>query len=83
MVASDPTVSRLIARLATDADAALATLAGVRAAVQDRVWGLAEARVQDGQLVLDLGRDRAYRALGETRHDADLEDLRVPPAARG
>ena len=72
LVASDPTVSRLIARLATDADAALATLAGARAAVQDRVWGLAEARVQDGQLVLDLGRDRAYRALGETRHDADL-----------
>jgi len=32
LVASDPTVSRLIARLATDADAALATLAGARAA---------------------------------------------------
>jgi len=82
LVASDPTVSRLIARLATDADAALATIAGAQATVWDRVWGLTEAGVQDGQLVLDLGRDPAYRALGETRHDADLEDLRVPPPAR-
>jgi len=72
LVASDPTVSRLIARLATDADASLATIAGAQATVWDRVWGLTEAGVQDGQLVLDLGRDRAYRALGETRHDADL-----------
>jgi alkylhydroperoxidase family enzyme len=53
-VASDPTVSRLIARLAQDADAALAAITGARATARARVWEAAGAPVQDGKVVIDL-----------------------------
>ena len=53
-VASDPTVSRLIARLAEDAGAALAAIGGARAAARERVWDWAGAPVQDGKVVIDL-----------------------------
>ena len=53
-VASDPTVSRLIARLATDAEEALAAISAARAAGRERVWGIAGAPVQDGLVVIDL-----------------------------
>ena len=53
-VASDPTVSRLIARLAEDADAALAAITGARAAARERVWTVAGAPTQDGRVVLDI-----------------------------
>lgn len=53
-VASDPTVSRLVARLAEDVDAALAAIAAARAAARERVWSWAGAPVQDGRVVIDL-----------------------------
>jgi hypothetical protein len=53
-VASDPTVSRLVARLAEDADRALGAIAGARAVARERVWGWAGAPIQDGQVVIDL-----------------------------
>jgi hypothetical protein len=53
-VASDPTVSRLIARLAEDPDAALAAITAARAVTRERVWNWAGAPVQDGQAVIDL-----------------------------
>jgi hypothetical protein len=37
-VASDPTVSRLIARLAAEADEVLAAIAAARATARERVW---------------------------------------------
>ena len=54
LVASDPTVSRLVARLATDADAALAAINAARAAARERVWDWATAPLQDGLVVIDL-----------------------------
>jgi hypothetical protein len=53
-VASDPTVSRLIARLAEDPDAALEAITAARAAARERVWNWAGAPTQDGQVVIDL-----------------------------
>jgi hypothetical protein len=54
LVASDPTVSRLVTRLAGDADAALDAIAGARAAARERVWGWAGAPIQSGRVVIDL-----------------------------
>jgi Transposase DDE domain group 1 len=54
LVASDPTVSRLVARLATDPDAALAAINAARAAARERVWDRARAPLQDGLVVIDL-----------------------------
>jgi hypothetical protein len=53
-VASDPTVSRLIAALAKDVDAALAAITSARAAARERVWDWAGVPVQDGRVVIDL-----------------------------
>jgi len=53
-VASDPTVSRLITRLAADADDALAAISAARAQARERVWHHAGAPVQNGQVVIDL-----------------------------
>jgi len=53
-VASDPTVSRLITRLAADADDAVAAISTARAAAREQVWGVAGAPVQDGLVVIDL-----------------------------
>jgi hypothetical protein len=46
-VASDPTVSRLIDTLATDAAAALAAIASARAAARERAWALAGEHAPD------------------------------------
>jgi hypothetical protein len=54
VVASDPTVSRLITRLAEDADAAVAAISAARAAAREQVWSLAGTPVQDGRIVIDL-----------------------------
>ncbi len=54
LVASDPTVSRLIATLAEDSDGALAAISAARAVARERVWGFAGAPIQDGQVVIDL-----------------------------
>jgi hypothetical protein len=53
-VASDPTVSRLISRLAGDAEDVVSAISTARAAARERVWGIAGAPVQDGQVVIDL-----------------------------
>jgi hypothetical protein len=53
-VASDPTVSRLIGRLAADADDAVAAISAARATAREQVWGVAGAPVQDGRVVIDL-----------------------------
>ncbi len=42
-VASDPTVSRLITRLAEDVDGALAAISAARAVARERVWNWAGA----------------------------------------
>jgi DDE family transposase len=54
LVASDPTVSRLIARLAEDEDRALAAIRAARAAARARVWQMAGTPRQDTLVVLDL-----------------------------
>jgi Transposase DDE domain group 1 len=53
-VASDPTVSRLIRRLAQDADTAVAAISAARAAARERVWDIAGVPAQGGQVVIDL-----------------------------
>ncbi len=54
LVASDPTVSRLVATLAGDVDAALVAIAGARATARERVWGWVGAPIADGRVVIDL-----------------------------
>jgi hypothetical protein len=53
-VASDPTVSRLIATLAADAPAALAAIRRARAQARARVWELRPVTAPDGWLIIDL-----------------------------
>ncbi len=53
-VASDPTVSRLIASLAVDGPAALGALRAARAQARERVWQLSPPVAADGLLVVDL-----------------------------
>lgn len=53
-VASDPTVSRLIDRLAADADHALAAIRAARARARAWVWGRAGTPRQGGLLTVDL-----------------------------
>jgi hypothetical protein len=53
-VASDPTVSRLIGRLAADADTVVAAISAARAVARERVWHIAGAPTQDGLVVIDL-----------------------------
>jgi hypothetical protein len=53
-VASDPTVSRLIAQLAADGAAALAALRAARATARARVWQIASPVDDDGPLIIDL-----------------------------
>jgi hypothetical protein len=54
LVASDPTVSRLVTTLARNVDSVLAAIAAARAAARQRVWGWAGAPIQDGKVVIDL-----------------------------
>jgi hypothetical protein len=53
-VASDPTVSRLIATLAADAAAALAAPREARATARGRVWRLQPPVAADGPVIIDL-----------------------------
>jgi hypothetical protein len=53
-VASDPTVSRLIAALSVDAPAALAAVRQARAQPRERVWQLSPPISSDGPIVVDL-----------------------------
>jgi Transposase DDE domain group 1 len=54
LVASDPTVSRLITRLAENADDAVTAISTARAAARERVWSIAGAPIQDGRIAIDL-----------------------------
>jgi hypothetical protein len=53
-VASDPTVSRLITKLAQDAPTALAALRRARAAAREKVWSTASPVPEQGHLIVDL-----------------------------
>lgn len=53
-VASDPTVSRLIATLAADAPAVLDAIRVARAACRERVWTLDRPVPADGPIIVDL-----------------------------
>ncbi|MCG3044505.1 IS1380 family transposase [Streptomyces sp. S1A] len=55
-VASDPTVSRLIATLAASGEKALTAIRAARSEVRNRVWSLAGDRAPDtdGQVTIDL-----------------------------
>lgn len=53
-VASDPTISRLIDRLAAQPDAAVAAIRAARAAARRRVWGHRSPVSATGQVVVDL-----------------------------
>lgn len=55
-VASDPTVSRLVAALAADVDAAVEAIRSARAAARDRVWARRRpiAGRAGGQVIVDL-----------------------------
>ena len=53
-VASDPTVSRLIGRLAADDEAAVAAIRAARAAARDQAWRHAGVPRPHGLVVLDL-----------------------------
>src|SRR5918997_2601781 len=55
LVASDPTVSRLIATLAEDADGALAAISAARATARERVWNQAGGPAPGGPGVLHPG----------------------------
>lgn len=53
-VASDPTVSRLIATLAADAEHSLAALRAARATARQRAWELVPIAAQTQPLVIDI-----------------------------
>jgi hypothetical protein len=55
-VASDPTVSRLVAALAGDVDAAVSAIASARASARDRVWRRRRpvAGQPGGQVIIDM-----------------------------
>jgi hypothetical protein len=53
-VASDPTVSRLVAALSSDAEQVLAALRAARAAAREQVWRLRPPVAPHGPLVIDL-----------------------------
>ena len=66
-VASDPVISRLVARLAADAPAALTAIRAARATARDRAWQLAGGRGTGRGRRTDPGRYRRHhrdRALG-------------------
>jgi hypothetical protein len=54
LVASDATVSRLVAALAEDVDAALVAITSARAVARERVWGRVGVPLQEGLVVIDL-----------------------------
>jgi hypothetical protein len=53
-VASDPTVSRLVATLAADADRSLAAIRAARAVARQRAWQLVPIAAESGPLVIDI-----------------------------
>ena len=81
-VASDPVVSRLVARLAAGAPAALRAIRKARAAARQRAWELAgDAAPGAGGTLIPLDVDATIVTAGERAGGADVEeDLRISPA---
>lgn len=68
-VASDPTISRLVDRLAADPENAVAAIRAARAAARGRVWGHRCPVSPTGQVVVDLDAT-LVRAHSEKEHAA-------------
>lgn len=88
-VASDPTVSRVIAALAADAPAALRAINTARATARSAAWRLAGGHAPDHARDVKSptghrpGRDAGHGALGEGAAGTDVQArLRLPPALR-
>jgi hypothetical protein len=84
-VASDPTVSRLIATLAGDVEVATAAIRTARADARARVWGRRRpvAGRTGGQVIVDLDGVLAAAHSGLGRCGADVQTrLRLPPDVR-
>jgi hypothetical protein len=81
-VASDPTMSRLVATLAADVDDAVAAISAARAAARERVRAVAGAPVLDGRVVIDL--DATLLAAHSEKQDASgpasLTSTSTPPS---
>ena len=87
-VASDPTVSRLIAALAEDADKAITAIAAARQQARARVWALAGEHAPDHEstaedpLIIDLDASLITAHSEKQQAAATLKTrLRVPPVA--
>ena len=86
-VASDPTVSRLIAALAEDADKAIKAIAGARQQARATVWALAGEHAPDHEStaedpVIDLDASLITAHSEKQQAAATLKTrLRVPPVA--
>ncbi|WP_246170954.1 transposase [Pseudonocardia hierapolitana] len=87
-VASDPTVSRVIDRLAQDASAALAAIDAARAAARGRAWDLAGEHAPDhgidvgAPLVIDIDAT-LVTAQRQGGRRADVQARLWPPSAVG
>ena len=83
-VASDPVVSRLIARLAADAPRSLKAIRAARAAARERAWALAGPAAPGaggGLVVLDVDATIVTSCSEKGAGGAGLEeDVRVPSA---
>jgi hypothetical protein len=79
-VASDPTVSRLIAALAEDADKAIKAIAGARQQARATVWALAGEHAPDHEstaedpLIIDLDASLITAHSQDAARGCDVED---------
>ena len=82
-MASDPTVSRLVATLASDVDAAMAALRAARASAREQVWQRRRpvpGRV-GGQVVIDLDATLVTRRALKIVSRRPGSPLLLPPSA--
>ena len=81
-VASDPTVSRTIDRLALAGEEVLGAIRTARAAARAWVWQRTGAPLHDGRVTVDLDATLVIAHSPEGTRDRDLDkDLWPPPAA--
>ena len=79
-VASDPTVSRLIAALAEDADKAIKAIAGARQQARARAWALAGEHAPDHEstaedpVIIDLDASLITAHSADAARGCDVED---------
>lgn len=80
-VASDPTISRVISRLATDVEAVSTAISAARAAARERVWGIARplegtaGSIDGGLVIVDL--DATTVTAGSAKEQAQKTYKRV------